>query len=155
MQPTDAAQIAKWVKAGGVLMIMENDPANADLAHVNQLAERFGIHFNSVLRKHVVGSDWAMGKIVVDGGGLIFHHPHTLYMKDVCTISVKPPAVAQLIDGGDVLMATAKYGRGTVFAAVDPWLYNEYTDGKKLPATYDNYEGGEELVRWILAQIPR
>jgi unsaturated rhamnogalacturonyl hydrolase len=63
--------------------------------------------------------------------------------------------VPQLVDSGDILMATAKYGRGTVFAAVDPWLYNEYTDGKKLPATYDNYEGGEELVRWILAQIPR
>jgi unsaturated rhamnogalacturonyl hydrolase len=155
MQPTDAAQIAKWVKAGGVLMIMENDPANADLDHINPLAERFGIHFNSVLRKHVVGSDWAMGKIVVNGGGPIFHNPHTLYMKDVCTISVKSPAVAQLVDSGDILMATAKYGKGTVFAAVDPWLYNEYTDGKKLPATYDNYEGGEELVRWILAQIPR
>ena len=36
-----------------------------------------------------------------------------------------------------------------------PWLYNEYTDGKKLPDTYDNYAGGQELVRWILAQIPR
>jgi unsaturated rhamnogalacturonyl hydrolase len=155
VQPHDADQIAKWVKAGGVLMIMENDPANADLDHINPLAERFGIHFNSVVRKHVVGSDWAMGKIVVNGGGPIFHHPHTLYMKDVCTISAKAPAVAQLTDGGDVLMATAKYGKGTVFANVDPWLYNEYTDGKKLPATYDNYQGGEELVRWILAQIPR
>ena len=120
MQPRDANQIAEWVKSGGVLMIMENDAANADLDHINPLAERFGIHFNSVLRKHVVGSDWAMGKIVVDGNGLIFHHPHTLYMKDVCTISVKPPAVAQLTDNGDILMATAKYGKGTVFANVDP-----------------------------------
>ncbi len=25
-------------------------------------------------------------------------------------------------------MATAKYGKGTVYAMVDPWLYNEYTD---------------------------
>jgi unsaturated rhamnogalacturonyl hydrolase len=155
MQPRDAEQIAEWVKSGGVLMIMENDPANADLDHMNPLAERFGIHFNSVLRKHVVGSDWAMGKIVVDGSGLIFHHPHTLYMKDVCTISVKHPAVAQLTDNGDILMASAKYGKGTVFANVDPWLYNEYTDGKKLPNTYDNYAGGQELVGWILAQIPR
>jgi len=155
MQPQDVDQIAKWVKSGGVLMIMENDPANADLDHINPLAERFGIHFNSVVRKHVVGSDWAMGKILVDGGDPIFHHPHTLYMKDVCTISAKPPAVAQLVDNGDILMATAKYGKGTVFANVDPWLYNEYTDGRKLPATYDNYQGGEELVRWILAQIPR
>ena len=50
-------------------------------------------------------------------------------------------------------MATAKYGKGTIFATVDPWLYNEYTDGRKLPAGYDNYTGGKELVRWILAQV--
>jgi unsaturated rhamnogalacturonyl hydrolase len=52
-------------------------------------------------------------------------------------------------------MATAKYGKGTVFATVDPWLYNEYTDGRKLPVEYDNYAAGLELVRWILTQISR
>ena len=51
-------------------------------------------------------------------------------------------------------MATAKFGKGTVFAIVDPWLYNEYTDGRKLPAEYDNYAAGKELVRWILRQVP-
>jgi unsaturated rhamnogalacturonyl hydrolase len=51
-------------------------------------------------------------------------------------------------------MATARYGKGTVFATVDPWVYNEYTDGRKLPAPFDNYAAGEELVRWILAQVP-
>jgi unsaturated rhamnogalacturonyl hydrolase len=54
-------------------------------------------------------------------------------------------------------MATAKYGRGTVFAAVDPWLYNEYTDGRKNPRIYnqfDNYSGGKELVQWLLQQHP-
>ena len=51
-------------------------------------------------------------------------------------------------------MATAKYGKGTVYAMVDPWLYNEYTDGRKLPAVYDNFAAGNELVRWVLEQIP-
>jgi unsaturated rhamnogalacturonyl hydrolase len=155
MQQEDAAQIAEWVKAGGVLVILENDPGNADLEHMNLLADRFGIHFNNVLRKHVEGTRWDMGKIVVDGGGAIFHAPHRLYMKDVCTISVSSPAVSQLTDSGDILMATSKYGKGTVFATVDPWLYNEYTDGHKLPAEYDNYAAGRELARWILSQIPR
>jgi unsaturated rhamnogalacturonyl hydrolase len=59
-----------------------------------------------------------------------------------------------LTDNGDILMATAKYGKGTVFATVDPWLYNEYTDGRKLPSTYDNYAAGRELVQWILEQVP-
>ena len=155
MQPEDATQIADWVKAGGVLMIMENDPANADLDHLNLLADRFGIHYNSVLCKHVIGKQWDSGKFVVPGGGPIFHDPHTLYIKDASTISVKSPAVAQIIDSGDVLIATAKYGKGTVFAMVDPWLYNEYTDGRRLPAEYDNFAGGKEVVRWILAQIPK
>jgi unsaturated rhamnogalacturonyl hydrolase len=76
-------------------------------------------------------------------------------MKEICTISVKSPATEQLRDRGDILIATAKYGKGTVFATVDPWLYNEYTDGRKLPVEYDNYAAGKELVRWILQQIPR
>jgi unsaturated rhamnogalacturonyl hydrolase len=76
-------------------------------------------------------------------------------MKEICTIAVKSPAIAQLRDLGDILMATARYGKGTVFATADPWLYNEYTDGRKLPAEYDNYAASKELVHWVLRQIPR
>jgi unsaturated rhamnogalacturonyl hydrolase len=151
----DAEQIAEWVKAGGVLAIMENDASFADLDHFNVVAEKFGIHFNNVLRKHVIGTQWEMGRIAIAGGGPIFHHPHTLYVKDVCTITTTPPARPVLSEGGDIFMATAKYGRGTVFAMVDPWLYNEYTDGRKLPAEYDNFAAGKEFVRWILEQAPR
>lgn len=151
----DAEQIARWVKAGGVLLIMENDTSFADLDHFNVVAEKFGIHFNSVLRKHVIGTQWEMGKIAIDGGGPIFHHPHTIYVKDVCTISVKSPAKPLLQQGNDIFMAEAKYGKGTVFAMVDPWLYNEYTDGRKLPAEYDNFAAGKEFVRWALEQVPR
>ena len=75
-------------------------------------------------------------------------------MKDVCTISVSGPARAVLNEGDDIFMATAKYGKGTVVAMVDPWLYNEYTDGRKLPPMYDNYAAGKEFVRWILEQVP-
>jgi unsaturated rhamnogalacturonyl hydrolase len=55
-------------------------------------------------------------------------------------------------------MATTTFGRGTVFAAVDPWLYNEYTDGRKNPQIYsqfDNFAGGNELVKWLLEQLPK
>ncbi|HEX4032481.1 MAG TPA: glycoside hydrolase family 88 protein [Terracidiphilus sp.] len=150
----DADQLAQWVKAGGVLMILENDTSFADLEHFNVISDKFGIHFNSVLRKHVIGTQWEMGKIAIDGKGPIFHHPHTLYMKDVCTITVSGPAKALLSEGSDTFMAAAKYGRGTVYAVVDPWLYNEYTNGLKLPAVYDNYAAGKELARWVLEQVP-
>jgi unsaturated rhamnogalacturonyl hydrolase len=38
---------------------------------------------------------------------------------------------------------------------IDPWLYNEYTDGRKLPKAYDNFAAGEELVRWLLQQTAK
>jgi len=155
LRPEDAAQIAEWVKAGGVLVIMENDPGNADLEHLNLLAEKFGIHYNNVLRNQVIGNKFEMGKVPIQGGGPIFQNSHTAYMKEVCTISLSSPATSLLRDHGDILMAEAQYGKGTVFATVDPWLYNEYTDGRKLPAEYDNFAAGKELVRWILGQIPR
>jgi len=154
VQAEDGSQIAEWVKAGGVLVLLANDPANTDLDHFNLIADRFGIHFNSVLRKHVIGDAHESGKLVVRGSGPIFHDSHLLFMKDVCNISVQSPAVVAFQDDAGILMATAKYGKGTVFATVDPWLYNEYTDGRKLGAEYDNFAAGKELVRWIFTQIP-
>ncbi|HTY85609.1 MAG TPA: DUF4350 domain-containing protein [Silvibacterium sp.] len=154
VQPEDAAQIAEWVKQGGVLVLMDNDPANADIEHLDLIADRFGIHFNSVLSHHVVGDDYPAGQIKVTGGGPIFWKPHTLYMKDTCTISVKAPAEALLEDKGDVMIAAAKYGKGTVVAVVDPWLYNEYTNPRKNPPEQDNYAAGKEFVGWLLKQSP-
>jgi len=150
----DAEELAAWVKAGGVLVIMENDTSFADLEHFNVISEKFGIHFNSVLRKHVEGTHWEMGKIAIDGKGPVFHKPHTIYTKDVCTISVSGPAESLLREGDDIFMATARHGKGTVIAMVDPWLYNEYTDGRRLPTEYDNYSGGVEFARYILQQVP-
>lgn len=154
VQEEDAEQIAAWVHSGGVLVLLANDPANTDLYGLNRIADHFGMHFNSVLLKHVVGDQYEMGKIAVAGGDAIFHDPHTLFMKDVCSIAVAAPARAALSEDGNIWMATARYGKGTVYANVDPWLYNEYTDGRKLPAEFDNYAGGVELVRWLLDQIP-
>jgi unsaturated rhamnogalacturonyl hydrolase len=150
----DAAQLAEWVNAGGVLVIMENDTSFADLDHFNVIGDKFGIHFNSVLRKHVVGTNWEQGRINIDGKGPIFHHPYTIYVKDVCTITATGPARSVLSEGDDIFMATAKYGKGTVIAMTDPWLYNEYTGVRKLPALYDNYAAGKDFVRWILEQAP-
>jgi unsaturated rhamnogalacturonyl hydrolase len=51
---------------------------------------------------------------------------------------------------GDVIIATAKFGKGIVFAVGDPWLYNEYVDGRKPPSEYENYKAAEDLVKWLL-----
>jgi unsaturated rhamnogalacturonyl hydrolase len=155
VQPQDADEVAEWVKRGGVLLLMENDPANADIAHLNLIADRFGIHFDSVLKHHVINDQFAPGYIPVSGGGPVFRHSHLLYMKDTCAIWLKSPATALLEDKAGVVIATAKYGKGTVVAVVDPWLYNEYTGHGKGPAQQDNDEAGEEFVSWLLKQVPR
>jgi unsaturated rhamnogalacturonyl hydrolase len=151
-QPEDGEQIAAWVRRGGILVLLENDPPNADIEHFNNIADRFGIHFNAVLSHHVVGDDYAAGQIPVQPDGALFHTAHTLYMKDTCTISVSGSARALLTDRGTIVIATAKYGKGTVLAVVDPWLYNEYTDGRKHPPVQDNFAAGNELVRWLIEQ---
>lgn len=148
----DADQVANWVERGGVLVLMENDPANADIEHLDLLSDKFGIHFNNVLSHHVVGDEFPMGRIQTANATELFPIPRVLYMKDTCTIAVSGAARPLLIDKGDVMMAAAKYGKGTVFAVVDPWLYNEYTDGRKLPPEYENLAGAQELVEWLARQ---
>ena len=152
MNAHDAEQIAAWVKQGGVLIMMENDPGNADIMHFNVLADMFGLHFNNVLTHHVIGDQFEMGRIDVTHPSAPFTHPHTLYMKDTCSLALSRGATALLQWKGDTLMAVAHYGKGTVVAVTDPWLYNEYTDGRKLPPPYDNFAAGQEFVRWILEQ---
>jgi unsaturated rhamnogalacturonyl hydrolase len=55
---------------------------------------------------------------------------------------------------GNTVMAVAKVGKGTVYAVVDPWLYNEYTDGRKLTMDFENYPAARELARWLIEQVP-
>ena len=152
MTPADAAQVVKWVRRGGVLLLMENDPANADILHMDILADQFGLHFNNVLVHHVVGDDFAAGRIDVLTPAPPFTHPHILFMKDTCSLTLTKTAVPLLTWKSDILMASARYGKGLVVAVTDPWLYNEYTDGKKLPSEYDNYAAGQDFVRWLVQQ---
>jgi unsaturated rhamnogalacturonyl hydrolase len=149
MTAADAGVIEKWVKHGGVLLIMENDPANADIEHTDLLADRFGLHFNNVLVHHVVGDDFPAGRIDV-GATAPFTHPHIIYMKDTCSLTLRSAAKPLIVWKGDTLMAWTRFGKGMVVAVADPWLYNEYTDGKKLPSMYDQQAAGREFVEWVV-----
>ena len=50
-------------------------------------------------------------------------------------------------------MAVAKVGKGTVFAVGDPWLYNEYVNGKNIPDEYQNQLAAKDLIRWLIRQV--
>jgi unsaturated rhamnogalacturonyl hydrolase len=152
MNAEDARQVAAWVTHGGVLLLMENDPDNADITHMDVLADMFGLHFNNVLTHHVIGDQFEMGRMDIHQPSTPFTGPHVLYMKDTCSLALSSGAEPLLQWKGDTLMAVAHYGKGTVVAVTDPWLYNEYADGRKLPPEYDNFAAGREFVRWLLKQ---
>jgi unsaturated rhamnogalacturonyl hydrolase len=144
--------VTDWVKNGGVLLLMENNAGNSDFEHFNKLGDAFGIHFNEVTRNTVEGKKFEQGKLMVPAGNPVLKNAKQIYMKEICTLALKPPAAPALEDKGDVLMAISHLGKGTVLAIVDPWLYNEYVDGRKLPPDYQNFEAAQDLVRWVVQQ---
>lgn len=143
--------IEKWVKNGGVLVLLSNDNGNSEFEHFNKLAEKFGIHFNDDSYNRVQKREFEQGKVMVPAGNEIFSE-QKLYMKEVSSMDINVPAKAILTAEGKDIGAIAKVGKGTVFALGDPWCYNEYIDGKKLPADFTNYKGTEEWVNWLLKQ---
>jgi lysophospholipase L1-like esterase len=152
MDEASADAIAAWVNAGGVLAIFENDKGNAEFEHFNILAKKFGMHFNEDSYHKVEGTKFDMGKSDVFPSHPIFEGVKKIYTKEVSSITVVPPAMPLLTENGIVLMATARVGRGLVFAIGDPWLYNEYIDNRKLPSDFENYKAAHNLFSWLLDQ---
>jgi unsaturated rhamnogalacturonyl hydrolase len=151
---SDIKNITDWVKAGGVLVLMGNDTGNVEFDHFNQLAKNFGIQFNKDSKARVIKNQYEMGKAAVPADNEIFKTARELYIKEYSSLKLLSPAKSVLKDkDGDNMMAVAKFGRGTIFAIGDPWLYNEYVDGRKLPAEYDNFSAGQDLVNWIARQL--
>ncbi|HEY8784607.1 MAG TPA: glycoside hydrolase family 88 protein [Mucilaginibacter sp.] len=146
--------ISAWVKDGGVLVVLNNDTGNAEFKHLNILMAKFGMHFNEDSRNRVKGAHFEQGAIDVPDGNEIFKTVKKVYIKELSTLAVTPPARSALSDKDGVIVAIAKYGSGTVFAVGDPWFYNEYTDGRKLPPGYDNFKAANDFVKWLIAQIP-
>jgi unsaturated rhamnogalacturonyl hydrolase len=153
MDKEGADVIEAWVKAGGVLVEMENDSEHADQTHFDTLSDRFGLHFNPVTRNREVDNSYENTIVTIAAGaGGIFHEAHRALEKETCTLTLSGAAKAVVTDQGDTMMAVSHASRGLVFANVDPWIYNEYTDGRKAPAQEDNFAGGQELVHWLVVQ---
>jgi unsaturated rhamnogalacturonyl hydrolase len=147
-----ADAIARWVARGGMLVLLGNDHGNCDLAGLSVLGSRFGIRFHEDSRNRVVGNAYQTGTFDRLPAHPIFKNVRKVYLKEISTLSVAAPARPLLVDSTDVIIATARYGKGSVFAVGDPWFYNEYMDARKLPAEYDNARVAENLFRWLLQQ---
>ena len=153
MDDKSASEIANWVKNGGVLLLLTNDTANCDLKNFNKLSAKFGIYFSDTGANMVKNNEFETGAVQNDFANPVFKKTTKMYLKEISILKVKTPAKALLSEGTDIIMATAKFGKGTVFAVGDPWLYNEYLDGRKIPAEYQNFSAANELAIWLLKQI--
>jgi unsaturated rhamnogalacturonyl hydrolase len=142
-----------YVRNGGVLVMMANDSNNVEFKHYNELAKKFGIQWKENMRHDVIDNNFAQGALEIGAANPIFKTTKRVFIKQVCTQSLSKPAIAVYTDqNSDILMSVARVGKGTVFAVGDPWFYNEYMDGRKLPAEYENYKAAEELVQWLIKQ---
>jgi unsaturated chondroitin disaccharide hydrolase len=147
----DANEVAQWVKAGGVLVLMGNDSAHVDLPHFNILAGKFGLHFNNDLQNHVVDDAHFNDGQAVIADSSVLQSAKKVFLKDVCSISSSSQAKIVLRSAGNTaaIAVITKYGKGTVFAVGDPWLYNEYVNGR-LPADFENDRAAADLAGWLI-----
>ena len=105
------------------------------------------LYFNSIKNK----SNTSKNK---DTLNLIFETATKLFLKEISTLKIfssnQPKAF--YTERNDTLMFERKVDNGYVFAVGDPWLYNEYVDGRKLPAEFENFKAANDLVKWALSQ---
>ncbi|MEZ0541168.1 glycoside hydrolase family 88 protein [Fibrella arboris] len=149
---TDSKAIADWVKAGGTLVLMANDTSNCEHRYFGQLAAQFGIQFLPTNVNMVQGTKWEQGLVTIPPGTSVFPETRSVYIKELSPIGVSGPARALVTNGSNIIMATANVGKGTVFAVGDPWLYNEYVDGRRIPGQYENFKAAKELASWLVGK---
>jgi unsaturated rhamnogalacturonyl hydrolase len=146
----DIASIKKWVERGGVLAVLANDAPNCEFTHLNKLMAEFGMSFNHVSLHKVINNDFEMGASVSLPVHELFKGVSKIYIKEVSDIKLSGSATAILTENGKVIIAENKFGKGYVFAIGDPWIYNEYIDHDRLPASFENRKAAENLTGILL-----
>jgi unsaturated rhamnogalacturonyl hydrolase len=154
---TDSAisAIEAFIKKGGTLILLANDSNNVEFKYFNKLANKFGIHFNEDSKMEVIGTQYDMGKINIEPNNPVFKTAKNIYIKQACTQVLKVNAKPFIQYNGHTFFSTAKYGKGTVVAISDPWVYNEYVDGRRLAAYFDNYTAANDFVLWLINETKK
>lgn len=93
-----------------------------------------------------------MGTVITPDDSPIFGSSKKLFIKELSTLKLSAPATAIVTKNGANIMAISSLGKGKVFVLGDPWIYNEYLDGRKLTTDFQNFEGAAALVDWLLKQ---
>ena len=152
MSEAYANTIADWVKKGGVLVLFGNDVTNCELDKFNILSQKFGITFNKDNKLVVQDPHFEQGEVRINKDNPIFKTAKNVYIKGICSVTTTAPAKVVLKTDAFDVMAVAKYGKGTVFALGDPWIYNEYIGHWRLPKQFENDKASVDWVKWLLEQ---
>ena len=129
---------------------MANDSVNTDLVHMNILLQKFGVRATNNSVNMVKGDNYEMGNVFAVKGNGVFSASIKMHLKEVSALEVKAPAKVVATNGDVPVMAKVNYGKGKVIIVGDPWLYNEYLDGRKLPKQYQNFQAAQQLVNWLM-----
>jgi len=149
----DITIISKWVRNGGVLIILANDAPNCEFSHLNNLTSKFGMVFNHVSLKPVQGKQWEMGAFTKLPSHPVFEGVNKIYMKEVSSLSLLGKAKPVLQENNIIYMAECRFGKGFVFAVGDPWIYNEYIDHSRLTDDFENRKAAENLTSYLLKMV--
>lgn len=149
----DIKAVKRWVRKGGVLLLMANDGPNAEFTHFNRLAGAFGFTFHPQTLNPVTGRNWEMGAETHLPVHPLFTGVNKIYMKEVAPIVLSKGAAPVLKnDDGAVFIAETRFGKGYILAVGDPWLYNEYIGHSRLTPDFDNGKAAANLVRLLLSK---
>ncbi|MFP5039918.1 hypothetical protein [Parasediminibacterium sp. JCM 36343] len=147
--------IAKWVKKGGVLVVMANDTLNVEFEHLNHLTETFGIHLNGDSKSKVYNDKYEMAAFLIPQGDPIFTTAKKVYLKEVSSLNLSKTAKPILVHQTEkyIVGAAAKVGKGMVVVIGDPWFYNEYLNGRLgYKNGWDNNKAADDFTKWLFKE---
>jgi unsaturated rhamnogalacturonyl hydrolase len=129
---------------------LANDTTNCEIPKFNTLAKRFGMEFVGPNLNMVQGKNWHQGTLNISANNPVFKGLKKIYIKEISTIKLSGPAKSLEDLQGYCVMAMAHVGKGKVFALGDPWIYNEYTNNRRIPLEYENFPAAKKLMEWAL-----
>lgn len=155
IEANDVRFMKKWVKKGGVLLLMANDGPNCEFTHFNDLAKVFGFQFHPQTLNPVTNRQWEMAAETNLTDHPLFSGVKKIYMKEVAAISLTGNAKSVLKDNesNSTFIAEVSFGKGYVLVIGDPWLYNEYIDHWLLPESFENQKAARNLVDLLLGKV--